>query len=218
MATTVVAWVTAAGATSTAGTSGTCRSRRSSAMKSGPGSSMGENMGMVTGRTIPGCSGPSDGPGGVMTGREPSTQGRPFPYWPPFCTKLRTKSSALVSSTSSISSRRSSSSALSWSPFSEPAGTSSTSTSVRSVLGLRICSRSAMGLSSLHCSSVHEPSLSRRSADVSLSLINLPTWASVPRDGSIIGARRSSSVPVSNTSESQLAATTSSAYTNTDAK
>ena len=47
---------------------------------------------------------------------------------------------------------------------------------------------------------------------VSLAAIKLPTWAAVPREGSIMGTRRRGSSPMSNTSESQLAATTSSAY------
>ena len=52
---------------------------------------------------------------------------------------------------------------------------------------------------------------SSSSAAVSLSSINLATWSAVPRSGSIIGTRRSGSRPTSNTIESQLAATMSSA-------
>ena len=47
---------------------------------------------------------------------------------------------------------------------------------------------------------------------MALSSINLPTWSAVPRNGSIIGTLRSGSRPTSNTSESQLAATTSLGY------
>src|SRR5690242_10927225 len=67
------------------------------------------------------------------------------PYWPPFWTYDRTKSSAFSSRTSSISSSNSSNSAFSFSPFSEPAGAvSSTSSSVRLGADLLICSRSAI--------------------------------------------------------------------------
>src|SRR5690606_4929999 len=51
------------------------------------------------------------------------------------------------------------------------------------------------------------PRRARTSAAVSHSVINLPTCASVPRVGSIIGTRRSGSPPMSNTTESQFAAT-----------
>src|SRR5436190_13880861 len=56
-------------------------------------------------------------------------------------------------------------------------------------------------------STSHEPSRSRSSAADEHSSINLPTCASVPRIGSIIGTRRSGSPPMSKTSESQFAAT-----------
>src|SRR5262245_24784076 len=68
-------------------------------------------------------------------------------YSPPFCTYDFTKSSALDSSTSSISSRRSSSSALIFSPCSEVAGASSTtSCSSRAGVDFFFISRSAMPL------------------------------------------------------------------------
>jgi hypothetical protein len=52
-----------------------------------------------------------------------------------------------------------------------------------------------------------EPSLSSSSAGVVHSSNNVPTWARVPRVGSIIGTRRRGSLPTSKTSESQFAAT-----------
>src|SRR5690606_7303829 len=66
------------------------------------------------------------------------------PYSPPCWMYDFTKSSAFCSRTSSISSSRSSSSALIFSPDSDAAGTSSTASSSRCGAGFFFCSRSAI--------------------------------------------------------------------------
>jgi len=53
----------------------------------------------------------------------------------------------------------------------------------------------------------YEPNRLSSSAGVSHPSKSVSTWSAVPRSGSIIGTRRSVSSPMSNSTESQLAAT-----------
>ena len=117
-----------------------------------------------------------------------------------------TNSSAFSSRTSSISSSRSSSSSLASRPaWRAPAR-------LRRLPRFAAAPAAASALAQPCSVTPYDPSRSSSSAAVVHSSNNLPTWAAVPRSGSIIGTRRSGSAPTSNTSESQLAATMSSGH------
>src|SRR5215207_8649701 len=72
--------------------------------------------------------------------------------------------------------------------------------------------RALLGLSLGHGGTSYDASRDTSSAGVVHSSNNDSTWARVPRSGSIIGMRRSGSLPTSRMRLSQLAATTASAH------